>query len=136
MNITVSRAQGKVPVTILQPHGVLDASNYQNLIDKAQKLYTDGVCDILLDLSDVTFMSSSGVVSLQSIAALLRGEKPPDPEAGWGAFRAVHRDRDAGFQQHFKLLSPQPRVDRVLKMVGFTRFLEVHTDQETAVASF
>ena len=44
--------------------------------------------------------------------------------------------RDTGFQQHLKLLNPQPRVDRVLEMVGFKRFLEVYTDLDTAVASF
>jgi hypothetical protein len=35
-----------------------------------------------------------------------------------------------------KLLNPQPRVDRVLDMVGITRFQEVYTDVEAAVASF
>jgi anti-anti-sigma regulatory factor len=39
-------------------------------------------------------------------------------------------------QPHFKLFGPQPRVDKVLKMVGFDRFLEIHTNLETAVASF
>jgi anti-anti-sigma regulatory factor len=134
--ITVGEQQGRVPVMILQPHGSLDASNYQDLIAKAQQAYNAGAKDILLDLSDTDYMSSSGVVALQSIGALLRGEEPPDPEGGWGAFRAVHRDREAGMQPHFKLLSPQPRVEETLEMIGFDRFLEIHTDLETAVASF
>jgi anti-anti-sigma regulatory factor len=66
----------------------------------------------------------------------VRGEEPPDPGEGWGAYHAVHRDREAGFQKHFKLVNPQPRVDRVLETVGFKRFLETYTDLETAVASF
>ena len=136
MNITVSQAQGRVPVTVIQPHGQLDASNYQDLIAEAQKAYQAGTRDILLNLSDTSYMSSSGIVALQSIAALLRGEKPPDPEAGWGAFRAVDRDRDKGCQEHFKLLSPQPRVDHVLEMVGFKQFLDIFDDMETAIASF
>jgi anti-anti-sigma regulatory factor len=114
----------------------LDASNYQDLIAKAQQVYDEGARDLILDLSDTPYMSSSGLVALQSIAALLRGEEPPDPEAGWGAYRAIHRDREGGFQEHLKLLNPQPRVDQVLEMVGFKRFLEVHTDLEAAVASF
>ena len=69
-------------------------------------------------------------------AALLRGEEIPDPEVGWGAIRAIDRDRERGFQQHFKLLNPQPRVDQVLEMVGFKRFLEVYTDLDAAIASF
>lgn len=136
MDITVSQVEGRVPVTVLRTHGDLDASNYQDLIAKAQGVYDDGAHDILLDLSDTPYMSSSGLVALQSIAAMLRGEEALDPEAGWGAFRAIHRDREGGLQQHFRLLNPQPRVEQVLEMVGFKRFLEVYTDLEAAVASF
>lgn len=136
MNVTVTQVEARVPVTILHTHGDLDASSFQDLIGEAQSAYDKGTRDILLDLSDTPYMSSSGLVALQSIAALLRGEAPPDTEEGWAAFRAIDRDREAGLQPHFVLLNPQPRVDRVLEMVGFKRFLAVHTDLETAVASF
>jgi anti-anti-sigma regulatory factor len=136
MDITSSQVQGRVPVTVLQFHGDLDESNYQDLIAKAQEAYDNGARDLIMDLSDTSYMSSSGLVALQSIAAMLRGEGPPDPEAGWGAYRAIHRDRDSGVQRHLKLLSPQPRVDLMLEKVGFKRFLEVYTDLEAAVASF
>ena len=136
MNITVSQAQGRVEVTILQPHGDLDAANYSELIAAAQESYQAGASDILLNLSDTPYMSSSGLVALQSIAAMLRNEEPPDPEAGWEALRGIKRATETGIQAHLKLLSPQPRVARVLEMVGFTQFLEVHSDLEDAVASF
>lgn len=136
MDINVSQVQARMLVWVVQPHGELDASNYQDLIAEAQTAYDQGARDILLDLSDVPYMSSSGLVALQSVAALLRGEGPPDPEAGWGAFRAIDRDRDMGIQPHLKLLNPQPRVNHVLEMVGFKRFLEVYTDRDEALASF
>jgi len=136
MNITVSQAQGRVAVTVLQPHGDLDAGSYRELIAAAQEAHRGGAADILLDLSDTGYMSSSGVVALQSIAALLREEEPPDLEAGWSALHTIERDREIGFQPHLKLLGPQPRVARVLEMVGFDRFLEVYGDLEAAVASF
>jgi len=136
LEITVSQAQANVPVTILQPHGELDASNYRELIAKAQELHLAGTQYVLLDLSETTYMSSSGIVALQSIAAMLRGDELPDLEAGWGTFHSIHRDRETGFQPHFKLLKPQPRVDQVLEMVGFKRFLEVHTNLDAALASF
>jgi anti-anti-sigma factor len=98
MTVTISQVQGKLPVTVLHTHGDLDASNYQLLIAKAQEACQAGARDILLDLSDTPYMSSSGLVALQSIAALVRGEELPDPEAGWEAFRAIHRDRDTGLQ--------------------------------------
>ena len=136
MGITVHQAKGKVPVTVLQPHGDLDASNFRDLIAKAKEAHSAGARDILLDLSDTPYMSSSGLVALHSIATMLRGETPPDLESGWGAFRSIDRDKDLGPQQHFKLLNPQPEVDKVLELAGFKRFLEVYTDLETAVASF
>ncbi len=136
MEITVYQAQGKVPVTVLQPHGDLDASNFRELIARAKEAHGAGAGDILLDLSNTPYLSSSGLVALHSIAMMLRGEKLPDLESGWGAFRSMDRDKDLSTQQHFKLLSPQPDVDKVLEMAGFKRFIEVYTDLETAVASF
>jgi anti-anti-sigma factor len=136
MDITVTQRQGSVPVTVLQTHGDLDASNYQDLIASARQAYDEGARAILLDLGDTSYMSSSGLVALQSIAALLRGDVPTDLESGWEAFRSIDRDRDRGFQTSFKLVNPQPRVEHVLEMVGFTGFLEIHTDLEIAVNSF
>ena len=136
MNITITQAEGKVPVTIMHIQGEIDASNFQRVIAKARQAYDTGARDLLLDLSDVPYMGSSGLVALHSVAVLMRGETPPDPEAGWEALRSIGRDREVGLQQHVKLLNPQPRVKRVLEMAGFDRFFEIHTDQETAIASF
>ena len=136
MNIMVSRAQGRVPVTILHMHGELDASSYRDLIATAEEAIRGGAQDILLDLSDTPYMSSSGLVALQSIAAMLRGEAATDLDGRLPPFNNLERDREIGVQAHFKLLNPQPRVEQVLKMVGFRQFLEVYTDLEEAVASF
>ncbi len=136
MTITIDRAQGKVPVTILGIQGDLDASNYLDVIAKAKGVYDAGARHILIDMSAMPFMASSGLVALHSIALLLRGEEPPDPEYGWAAFRALDRVRDIGLQRHVKLLSPQPKVDQLLEMTGLKGFFEIHTDLETAIASF
>jgi anti-anti-sigma regulatory factor len=123
-------------VTILHIEGELDASSYKDLIAKGKEVYDTGVRDIILDLGDMPFISSSGIVALHIISQILRGEKPSDPDSGWEAVHAVDRDRDAGPQQHIKLLNPQPQADKVLETVGFKRFFEIHTDLATAVASF
>ena len=73
MEITVSKQQERVPVTVLQPHGDVDASNYNELINKAREQFNSGAGDFLVDLSDVPFMSSAGLVALHSIAMFLRG---------------------------------------------------------------
>jgi len=136
MDITVKQIQGSVPVTILQTHGDLDASNYQDLIAKGQEVYEAGARHILLDMSDTPFMGSSGLAALHSLALLVRGDELPDLESGWNVFHEIDRDRDSGLQKHIKLLNPQPQVDRTLEMTGLKQFFEVHTDLETAIASF
>jgi anti-anti-sigma factor len=136
MNITVTHHQGRAPVAVLQTHGDLDASNFKTLIAKAKEVYETGAKNILLDMSDTSYMSSSGLAALYSIATLVRGDDMPDLEAGWGVFHSLVRERDSGVQAHFKLLNPQPEVDHVLELSGLKQFFDVHTDLETAIASF
>jgi anti-anti-sigma regulatory factor len=136
MYVTATQVRAEEPVTILHLIGELDASNYQIVIDKASEVYAEGTRNILLDLSEVPYMGSSGLVAFHSVALLMRGETPPDPEAGWGALRSIDRERDAGLQQQVKFLNPQPKVERVLKMAGFDQFFEIFSDQEAAIASF
>lgn len=136
MQVTVEQIQGHVPITVLAIQGDIDASNYEQVIAKARDLYAAGARHLLLDLSDVPFMGSSGVVALHSIALLMRGETPPDPEAGWQAFHTIDHARAGGVQQQVKLLGPQPRVSRTLQMTSMNDFFEIYTDKQAAIASF
>ncbi len=136
MEIDVKQVEGSVPVTIVQTQGAIDGSNYRQLIDRVRELYEGGARNILLDLSQTEYMSSAGLVALQSTVQLLHGEEMPDLEDGWGALHAVGREQTPGSRPHFKLLGPQPPVAKVLEMAGFTRSVEVFTDQDAAVAAF
>ena len=136
MQITVDQIQSRIPVTVLALQGDLDASNYEQVIAKARELYSAGARHLLIDLSAIPFMGSSGVVALHSVALLMRGEMPPDPEAGWQAFHSIDHARAGGVQQHVKLLSPQPKVSRTLHMTSMDDFFEIHTDKQVAIASF
>jgi anti-anti-sigma regulatory factor len=136
MDISVSQAQGEVPVTVVKLDGQLDGQNYQDLIAKAQELHKAGSRDMLLDLSDLSYISSAGLVALHSVALLLRGEELPDTEGGWSAYRSMGRSSEAGIQRHIKLLNPREEVKGVLEMVGFDRVFEMHTDLDQAVKSF
>jgi len=116
--------------------GQLDGQNYQDLITKAQELNKAGAQDFLLDLSDLTYISSAGLVALHSVALLLKGEELPDTEHGWSAYRSIGRTSAAGLQAHVKLLNPRDEVKGVLEMVGFTNVFEIFTDLDEAVKSF
>jgi anti-anti-sigma regulatory factor len=138
MNISVSQAQapGRVPVTIIKLDGQLDGQTFQQLITKAQELYNEGGRDFLLDLSDLTYISSAGLVALHSVALLSRGEELPDTEGGWSAYRSMGRSSEAGMQRHVKLLNPRSEVMGVLDMVGFGNVFQVYTNLDEAVNSF
>jgi len=136
MHMTVDQAQGQVPVTILHLHGSLDASNYEQAIATARELYAAGTRSLLIDLSDLSFMGSSGVVALHSIALLLRGAPLPDAEMGWQAFHSMSHDRDSGSQSQVKLLSPQPKVLQTLQITSMTDFFEIYSDRQAAIDAF
>lgn len=136
MNIVISQAHGRVPVSVMQIDGKLDGQTYQDLIGKARDIYEAGARDILIDLTELTYISSAGLVALHTIALLLRGEVLPDHEHGWASVKSMDRGRDEGMQKHIKLFNPQPVVNSVLEMVGFLQMFEVFSDREAAVQSF
>ena len=135
MEINVTQENGAVPVSVVHIKGDLDASSYLALVETTQKLYNAGVRYLLLDLSELDFISSAGLASLHIITKMFRGESA-DPEDGWGTYKAIDRERESGFQKNVKLLNPSPEVDQVLETVGFKQFFEVYENKDEAVQSF
>ena len=136
MDISVFKQRGRVSVIVLQPHGDLDRSTYQDLMAKVREVYEAGARDILLDLSDIPHISYSGIVALHNIAAMLRGDRLTEPDSGFDTIYAITEDPGSGFQKHIKLLNPQSAVDQMLELERYNRFLEIYTDREAAIASF
>ena len=134
MEITISQEQGRAAVSVIRVSGQLDGRTYLDLISKANEIIGTGAKNILLDLSDLTFISSAGLVALHTIALLSRGDTLPNPKHGLDALKT--RIRDEGLQEYLKLLNPRPEVAKVLDMVGFSNFFEVFTDRQKAVNSF
>ncbi len=123
------------PVTVLTTHGDIDGSNYRELIAVAQKLYQEGTRNLLLDLADTPFMSSSGMVALHSIALMMQGGKALNVEDGWAALREMGAGL-GGPQAHLKLLNAGARIIRTLDISGLKDSYEIFTDREAALASF
>jgi anti-anti-sigma regulatory factor len=105
------------------------------LVKAAQELYDAGVQDLLLDMTDLAFISSAGLASLHIVTKMFRGEKS-NTDDGWGTFKDIDRDRDSGLQGHVKLLNPSSDVDNVLDTVGFKQFFDVYKNLDEAVQSF
>lgn len=120
----------------LHINGRLDGSNYETLVEKAQEIYDSGRRDILLDMRELTFISSAGISALHRVALVFRGEKQAGTEEGWASFRAISRDRESGVQKHVKLCGLSEKVQQTLELVGFTAFFEIYADPDAAIASF
>jgi anti-anti-sigma regulatory factor len=136
MDIHVSQENGKVSVTVIKVAGQLDGQSYKELIASAQQAVGNGTKNLLLDLSDLTFVSSAGLVSLHVVALIMRGEALPDLEHGWAALKSVSSSRESGIQKHVKLLNPRSEIVNTLEMVGFSAFFEIFTDKQKALESF
>jgi anti-anti-sigma factor len=132
LEMSVDRAPGG-DAAVIALQGELDASNYTQLIERGRQLHGDGVRRILLDLSGLTFLASSGLVALHSLIRIMRGEAPPDPDEGWGAIHSLEFDVSGGVaQDQVELCCPQPAVERVLDRTGLRRLFQVRADRAAA----
>jgi anti-anti-sigma regulatory factor len=136
MDMIIEKAQGRVPITILGLKGDLDASNFQEVIEKAKNIFSSGGRDLLLDMSQLKFLSSSGIVALHSIALIMRGDRPHDLEGGWNTFHAIREDKSSGTQEHVKLLNPAPKIQETLRKTGMDTFFGIFYNVNAALASF
>ena len=134
--MAVTQREGMIPVTILHIEGRVEGSNYEQLIAKAQELYANGIRNLLLDLSKLTFLSGTGISALHRVAQLFHGTARTDLDEGWAEFRTEARDRDADAQTRVKLLNPPAPILDTLNLVGFINFFEVYADVNEAVLSF
>ena len=136
LDTTVEQHDGDPPLTILALAGELDASNFTGLVEQVQGLYDAGTRRLLIDLSDLRFMASSGLVALHSIVRILHGETPDDMESGWNSFHTVGHDvAGGGTQTEVQLCGAQPAVQRVLDRTGLSRLFVIHADRTAALAA-
>ena len=138
MDIIVEHVPEKPGLALLILNGDLDANSFRAVIAAGRSLYADGSRDLLLDLSGVSLMSSSGIVALHSLALIMRGEQSPDLEQGWNAMHAVsdYVDESTGFERHFKLLAPTRRVRHTLDTTGFVQTFEIFDERQAALEAF
>jgi anti-anti-sigma regulatory factor len=135
MDFGVTQAPGRPDVAVLGMAGDLDASSYLQAIAQAEAAYKGGTRVLLLDLSNTEFVSSSGLVAIHSIALLMQGGRPPDPEQGWAAIRSVGMGQGADARRSLKLINPKPRVASTFAKVGFAEVFEVFPTIDAALAA-
>jgi anti-anti-sigma factor len=132
MEITISDEQGRVPVKVFHIQGEIDAESFEQLEAQAQQAIQDGSRYIVLDLEQVSYVSSYGIRGISQIFSWLRDT------AGGEDREAISKGfRDGTYKSHhLKLVNPTRQVEKVLSTAGIDMFLEIHPDLERAVASF
>jgi stage II sporulation protein AA (anti-sigma F factor antagonist) len=100
-------------VSLISVVGSVDALSSPDVEACLQSQLDSGQAQLVLDLSEVDFMSSAGLRVILLI---------------------VHKSREVGGD--LRLAAAQPGVEGVLSLVGITQILQVFGTVEEAVASF
>ena len=130
MVVVESKAMGTVPISILKLIG--DLNDEEPLTSQAKAIFESGTQHMLLDLKEVPFISSSGLRAIHSVYTLLSPISSPEEKS------ARRKGIAAGTytSPHLKLLNPTKHGLKALQVSGYDMFLDIHTDQATALASF
>ena len=115
LTTTTEQVDGRVPITVLALDGELDASNFERLIvEVSGPLRRAAPRNLLVDLSGLTFLASSGLVALHSIVRILHGERPDDLESGWDVLHHLGHEAATGdeMQPDVQLAGPPAAVAR------------------------
>jgi anti-anti-sigma regulatory factor len=128
MEITVTIQQAREPVAVMRLQGDIDASNFVQIVDKAREIYQNPARNLIIDMSEVPSVSSTGLAAIHKIALLYSGvpEEKSHPDL----------THSSNARKHVKLLSPQPAVDKALETAGLKLFFKVFSDLESALNSF
>jgi len=133
MDITTERPTADISVIVLA--GELDGSNFEQVIEAGREAIAAGASRVVVDLGELTYMGSSGLVAIHSIALLTQGREPVSPEHGWQAIHDIGSEADADEGPTVLLAAPTPAVGRVLDRSGMASLFPVYPDRDAAVAA-
>ncbi len=97
----------------LQISGFLDAHTAPMLEKELQALIDEGRYNILIDFSDLSYISSAGLGVFMGFIELVRSHKGD-----------------------IKMCRMNPKIYRVFDLLGFPTLYDIVEDQDTAVAKF
>lgn len=98
--------------TIFHLQGWLDAQSEQKLITASQEAHQQGAHRLILDLEEISMLTSAGIRSIQKVQKI---------------FDASGRD--------IKLCNAPPNVYHVLKMTGILQILPIYESLEAALSA-
>lgn len=134
--IKLEQIQGKSQVAKICITESLNSSNYLELINTAKQARENGVQQLVLDISKMKSISSSGFIALYSIALIMQGDPPLDTTNGWEAIRNLRRAHHrGGIHENVRILNPQPDVAVSLEETGMKEFFIIYTDLDQVISA-
>jgi anti-anti-sigma regulatory factor len=131
MEINISIHQVKQPVAVMHLQGEINATNFILVSDKAYEIYQNPARDLIIDLSAVPGITSTGMAALHKIALLYSGIPQTVQQGNNPDFT-----HSSNARKHVKLLNPQPEVEKSLETAGMKLFFKIFKDLDSALASF
>jgi len=111
MQITSHDYDGGVTVFTLE--GRVDSSGAGEMDAALQQAASEGKRKMVLDMSSVTYINSAG---LRTLADILTQNRANDGD--------------------LLLVTLNPKVERVFRIIGFDRFFDIYNDIDQAIASY
>ncbi len=118
LKITSEQLQADVPVTVFHLRGWLDAQGEGSLLEAARTAQDGGAEYLLIDMSDLSTLTSAGMRALQKVYQLFT---PRDDQVKVA---------------HLKLCNAPPPIYNVLGITGFLQNMPMYETMDAALESF
>ncbi len=125
--LTITKSEG--PVKVLHLSGKLDGESRGQLLDMAEAEHAAGTRYLLIDLTDLEFITSAGLGALHSIFRLFT---PAAEIQAW----EKEKHGEPYKSVYVKLAGASPSVHYVLNIAGFLNNLLIYPDVDAALKSF
>ncbi len=132
MEINVIQKEARVPITTFQVEGQINMGTTKILEDRTRQELAAGMHFLLIDLSQVTSLTSAGLRTIHMINNLLSSNPPADA----APIEEQEPADSKPISPYLKLLNPQPDIRKVLDISGFAAYIEVFDNLQEAINSF
>lgn len=112
--VQISKAQGRVPVTVFRLQDRVNLGNFAELEETAKEEHNNGMQDMVMDLSQTVSLTSIGIRALV----------------------VIHKMLSTDGKKHLKIANPAPYIREMLDISGVTQYIEIYNTVDEAVASF
>jgi anti-sigma B factor antagonist len=110
---TAEESVNELPIQVVRVKGYLDSSTFPQMQDHLQNLIKDGHVRIVVEFSDLNYISSAGLGVLMGMLQEVRNQ-----------------------QGDLKLADMSSKIKNLFDMLGFSRLIRIYPNVESAKQAF